>query len=267
MKGSAMSTTPETTNAPPQYPAAHRGLESFLRKIEHWTRLDPADKAALLALPYVVRDLPRHATIVRERDRPAHSCVLLSGLSIRHKLVATGARQIVGIQVAGDMVDLQNSMFEIADHGVQTLTQAEVAFIPRQALRDLAASRPAVGIAMWFDTLLDASISREWIANVGRRDARTRLAHLLCEMALRFEMAGLGEQKSYEFPMSQEQIADTLGLTSVHVNRMLKALEADRLIVRTRRSVTIADWAQLIKAGDFDSTYLHLEQRAPKSLQ
>ncbi|WP_243450966.1 Crp/Fnr family transcriptional regulator [Sphingosinicella sp. CPCC 101087] len=229
--------------------------------------MDAADRAALLGLSHSVRHFFRHATIVRERDRPTHSCVLLSGLTIRHKLVSSGARQIVGIQVAGDMIDLQNSMFEIADHSIQTLTTAEVALVPRQALRDLAASRPSVGTAMWFDTLLDASIAREWIANVGRRDARTRLAHLLCEMAVRFEMAGIGRQSCYELPMSQEQIADALGLTSVHVNRMLKALEGDGLIVRTRRSVTIADWAQLIRAGDFDSTYLHLEQRSPGSIQ
>jgi CRP-like cAMP-binding protein len=130
------------------------------------------------------------------------------------------------------MVDLQNSLLGYADHSVQMLTEGEVATIPRDAVRQLARDRPAVGEAMWIDTLVDGSIFREWIANVGRRDARTRIAHLLCEFSLRLKVAGLGEQTDYELPMTQEQLADATGLTSVHVNRILKGLGADKLIDR-----------------------------------
>jgi CRP-like cAMP-binding protein len=107
--------------------------------------------------------------------------------------------------------------------------------------------------------LVDASIFREWTLNVGRRDARTRTAHLLCEFAMRLEVAGLGEQFDYELPMTQDQLADALGLTPVHVNRTLKALEAEGLIERTRRSVRIVNWKALANVGDFDPNYLHLE--------
>jgi CRP-like cAMP-binding protein len=117
---------------------------------------------------------------------------------------------------------------------------------------------------MWLDTLVDGSIFREWIANVGRRDAHARIAHLLCEFSLRLKVAGLGEATEYELPMTQEQIADCTGLTSVHVNRTLKSLEAERLIERrTSRTIIIGDWRKLAEAGDFDSTYLHLRETDP----
>jgi CRP-like cAMP-binding protein len=111
---------------------------------------------------------------------------------------------------------------------------------------------------MWHDTLVDGSVFREWIANVGRRDARTRLAHLLCEFALRLEAAGLGEHSKWELPMTQEQLADATGLTPVHVNRTLKTLDADGLIVRNKRAVSVSDWKRLAAAGDFQSGYLHM---------
>jgi CRP-like cAMP-binding protein len=154
-------------------------------------------------------------------------------------------------------VDLQNSLLRIADHDVQALTEAHVAFIPVDAVRELAFSRPRVGMAMWYDTLVDASVHREWTANLGRRDARTRVAHLLCEFGVRLQDAGLGNLRSYDMPMTQEQLADATGLTSVHVNRTLKSLDREGLTQRTLRSVSIDDWSRLAKAGDFDSRYLH----------
>ncbi len=133
----------------------------------------------------------------------------------------------------GDVVDLQNAWLTFSDHGVQALTSGSMAFIPREAIQELAFRRPAVGKALWLDTLVDGSILREWIANVGRRDARTRMAHILCEFAVRLQAVGLGERLSYELPMTQEQLADVLGLTAVHVNRTLQGLDAERLTKRS----------------------------------
>jgi CRP-like cAMP-binding protein len=164
----------------------------------------------------------------------------------------------------GEMVDLQNSLLKVADHSVQALTDCQVAYIPRQAVKQIALEHPRVGMAMWIDTLVDGSIFREWIMNVGRRDAHTRIAHLLCEFSLRLQVAGLGEQTNYELPMTQEQLADAVGLTTVHVNRTLKALESDGLIEReSGRSVVIGNWRKLAEAGDFDSTYLHMPDGEP----
>ena len=234
-------------------------MKPLVRKLAYWTALDSIDEAALLALPHHVRKVERNAHIVREGERTTHACVLLSGFAIRHKIVAGGARQILALHMKGDAIDLQNALLGIADHSVQALTAGDIAFIPRDAITELAFERPNIGRAMWLDTLVDASVFREWIANVGRRDAHARIAHLLCEFSLRLELAGLGDAHNYELPISQEQIADCVGLTSVHVNRTLRTLETERLIARpTSRTVTIGDWDRLADAGDFDSTYLHL---------
>ena len=236
-------------------------LMPLVNKLNYWAEFDAADKQAILDLPHKSKSLERHSYIVREREKTTHSCLMLSGFAIRHKIVAGGARQIVAIHMKGDVVDLQNSFLGVADHSVQVLTDSDVAFIPREAIKKLALERPNVGMAMWFDTLVDGSIFREWIANVGRRDAQTRMAHLLCEFALRLKVAGLGEEAEYELPMTQEQLADATGLTAVHVNRTLKALEAKGLITRrSSRNITIGDWKKLAEVGDFDSNYLHLRE-------
>jgi CRP-like cAMP-binding protein len=233
----------------------------MLRKLGKWAVLDEQDEQALLALPHETRTIGKGNYIVRDGDRPTRSCVLLSGFAYRHKLVGNGGRQILSVHMSGDVVDLQNSLLRIADHDVQALTEAVVAFIPVDAVRELAFSRPTLGMAMWYDTLVDASVHREWTANVGRRDARTRMAHLLCEFGVRLHDAGLGTLCSYEMPMTQEQLADCTGLTPVHVNRTLKGLDRDGLTQRTMRSVAIRDWDSLAKAGDFDTRYLHLADR------
>jgi CRP-like cAMP-binding protein len=234
----------------------------MVQKLQQWRPLDGEDQAALLALPYRLISLRPQEYIVREGDAPRGTCVMLSGFSIRHKVAGNGGRQIFSIHMKGDLADLQNSLLGTADHNLQTLTQVEAALIPVDAIQDIAFSRPAIGRAMWYDTLVDASIFREWTLNVGRRDARTRTSHLLCEFALRLEIAGLGERHDYELPMTQEQLGDALGLTSVHTNRTLMALGEEGLISRSHRAVRINDWTRLMKIGDFDPAYLHLKDYA-----
>jgi CRP-like cAMP-binding protein len=234
------------------------GLHPLLRKLRNWVPFDKEDEQAILALPYSEKRLAHGQYVIREGDVAAHSCLVVSGFAMRHKIVGDGGRQIINIHMAGDMADLQNALLSVADHNVQALTPMTAAFIPRDAIIELAFARPSVGKALWKETLVEGSISREWIANVGRRDARTRIAHLLCEFAMRLEAVGLGEQCNYELPMTQEQIADTVGLTPVHVNRTLQALDREELITRSKRSVVIANWKRLTEEGDFNPTYLHL---------
>jgi CRP-like cAMP-binding protein len=239
-------------------------LEPMLRKLEYSEKLDDVDRAALLALPYTVKTFTHSHYVVREGEHATHSSLLLSGFAIRSKIVAEGKRQIVAIHMKGDLVDLQNSLLDHADHSVQMLTAGKLAMIPRDEIMRIAFERPAIGRAMWMDTLVDASVFREWVANVGRRDASTRIAHLLCEFALRLKVAGLGEQTNYELPMTQEQIADATGLTSVHVNRTLQSLGAAGLISRSNpRRIVIGEWRKLADAGDFDTGYLHLHDAEP----
>ena len=239
-------------------------LEPLVHKLAYRAELNAEDRAAILALPFTLKTMERGQYIVRERELATQSCVMLSGYSIRSKVVATGDRQIVAIHMKGECVDLQNSLLKVADHSVQMLTPGKVALIPRDEIIRLTLERPRVGHAMWVDTLVDGSIFREWIANVGRRDARTRVAHLLCEFAVRLKSAGLGDETGYELPMNQEQLADATGLTSVHINRTLKALDRDGLIDRANpRAIRIGDWRKLADVGDFDSNYLHMRHDDP----
>jgi CRP-like cAMP-binding protein len=235
-------------------------------RLERLSPLSGADRAAILALPFNTRTVAARRCIVREGDEVDHSCLLQSGFVARHKIVAGGNRQIVSLHMAGDMVNLQNSLLRYADHSVEALTEAVVALIPGQAIISLAASRPTVALAMWMDTLIDGSVFREWVANVGRRDAAARTAHILCEFGLRQELAGLGSREKFDLPMTQQELADALGLTPVHVNRTLKAMEHSDLIHRHRHRVTIADWDRLCAAGDFDPAYLHIVDAEPKPI-
>jgi CRP-like cAMP-binding protein len=240
-------------------------LAPMVRKLAQWRPLDDGDQDALLALPYRVIKLRPQEYIVREGDRPQNSCLMVSGFSFRHKVAGNGGRQIFSIHMSGDLADLQNSLLGKADHNLQAMNHVEVAMIPVEAIQDIAFTRPAIGRAMWYETLVDASIFREWTLNVGRRDARARAAHLLCEFALRLEIAGLGQRDYYDLPMTQEQLADALGLTSVHTNRTLMGLGEDGLIERRNRSIRIADWPRLTRVGDFDPAYLHLDGAPPSA--
>ncbi|WP_305097136.1 Crp/Fnr family transcriptional regulator [Croceibacterium aestuarii] len=230
------------------------------RKFARRGLLDASDHKALLALPFHSRIAEPGRYLVREGDSLVESSLLISGLAFRHKLTADGDRQIVSIHVPGDFVDLEGSLLKTADHSVQTLTRAKVATISQDAIVALIDGHPRIARALWVDTLIDASIYREWVMNVGRRPARQRIAHLLCEFARRLELAEMGDTEGYEFPMTQEQLADATGLTVVHVNRTLKALEDDRLIVREKRFLAIPDWGRLRDMSGFNELYLHLDQ-------
>src|SRR5688500_6219237 len=190
-------------------------LEPMTRRLARLAPLTRKDRDSLLALPNHVRTCMPGQYLIRDGDEPEHCCLLLTGFAYRHKITGEGARQIISIHMAGEFVDLQNVLLDVSDHNVQTLTHSDVAFIPRAAVRDLALSCPGVGRALWVQTLIDASIFREWVVNVGRRDSRARVAHLLCEFSLRLEAAGLASNHHYELPMTQEQLADAVGLTSV----------------------------------------------------
>lgn len=237
-------------------------LAPMVHKLSQHRPLDDADRDAILALPASRRKLDAAQYLVWDGDKPQHTCLLLSGFAVRHKQAGDGGRQILSIHMKGDVLDLQNSLLGAADHNVQMLTAGEVALIPVENMREIAFRRPHVGLAMWYETLVEASIFREWMVNIGRRDARTRIAHLLCEIALRMEVAGLAPSTNYELPITQEQLADSVALTSVHVNRTLMKLEADGLITRTKREITVIDWKRLVEAADFEPRYLHLEQQA-----
>lgn len=236
-------------------------LTLLLRQLEAHGKLSEEDLKLILALPYRLRRLDAGSYLLREGDVPNHCSVLVTGYAFRQKVTGSGARQILSICIPGDAVDLQNMFLDISDHGVQLLTQARVADIPRDVLQELVLGRPSIGHAVIQLTLIEASILREWVVNVGRRDAKARVAHVLCEFAVRLEQRGLTTDHGFELPLTQEQLADATGLTSVHVNRVLRSLENDGLITRKRRQIHFNDWRALQDVGDFSRRYLHVSDQ------
>jgi CRP-like cAMP-binding protein len=240
-------------------------IERMIAKFERRAPLDDADREAIRALPFEKKIVEAGRYLGREGAVADKSTLILSGYAFRHKLTADGDRQIVSFHIAGDFVDLEGSLLRVADHNIQALTRAEIATVPVAAVLDLIDKHSQVARAMWVDTLVDASVDREWVMNVGRRPAPQRIAHILCEFARRLEVAGLGTTTGYTFPMTQEQLADAAGLTPVHVNRTLKLLEDDKLIFRHKRFVEIPDWERLRTMSGFNELYLHLDQVEPAS--
>lgn len=232
-------------------------LEPLADKLGRLTDLSPEDRAALLSLPVTTEIVRSGHYLVREGQTPSSCCLLVEGFACRNKLNADGGRQIVSFHMRGDILDLQHLLLDAADHNVQTISESTVAWIPMSQLKQLTFERPAIAKAFWRDTLIDASIFREWVLNVGRRDAKTRVAHMLCEFAARCTAAGLGSPERFELPMTQEEIADATGLTSVHVNRMLRILDEEKVIDRAGRVIRISDWNHMLHIADFDPAYLH----------
>lgn len=235
----------------------NEALGALIRKLERLANLNDDDRKAIASLPHTRRSVRAGHYLVREGQEISECCLLAEGYACRNKMTQDGGRQIVSFHMRGDLLDLQHLLLARADHNVQTITEATVACIPAAEIKRIARDRPNVGDALWRDTLIDASVFREWVLNVGRRDARTRIAHMLCEFVARGRAAGLGSPNSFELPMTQEQIADATGLTQVHVNRMMRILTEQGVLARDRREVQVVDWNLMRSIAGFDDHYLH----------
>lgn len=233
-------------------------LAAVIGNLDRARNFGLAERGAIASLPTRVTTHAASHHLVREGERPESCCFLLEGYACRHKTTSSGARQIVSFHIPGDILDIQHLELERADHNVQTISAATIAWIAKPDLLAIIEIYPAIRSAVWRAALVDASIFREWVLNVGRRDALGRVAHLLCEFAARCQAAGHAAPERFELPMSQEQIADATGLTPVHVNRMLQELGIRGVIARDRRDVRIIDWHGLRRLADFDAAYLHL---------
>jgi CRP-like cAMP-binding protein len=236
--------------------------EAVARLVRRWGRavnFSNEDRAAIHSLPFTRRTFARSAYLVREGEPTANCTLIVRGFLFRQKLLPDGARQIVAIHIPGEFADLQNGLLQIADHNLQSLTASEVLIVPKASLEELMEKSPATARATLIDTLIDSSIFREWVVNVGRRDARARIAHLLCEMMARLRASDAADGEMCDFPLTQEQIADATGLTAVHTNRVLQGLRRDGLIRLESGRLTILDWDNISEVADFNERYLHHE--------
>jgi CRP-like cAMP-binding protein len=225
-------------------PAASPDHAKLIRQLETIASLSETDREALAALPVRVKAVGENRDIVREGDRPSESCLILEGLVCRYKMVVGGRRQIVSFHFPGDMPDLQSLYLDAMDHSISALVPTRVAFIAHDAINRMADSHPSVGRVLAKHALIDGSIFREWVANVGRRSALERIA--------------LVQQPTFELPLTQAELGDATGLSNVHVNRSLQELRRLGLIATVGRIHSILNWDQLQDIADFRPGYLHL---------
>jgi CRP-like cAMP-binding protein len=231
------------------------------RKLSSFIDLAPEEVARLDALSRSVRRYGAGKNLIKEGDRPEFVFLLVDGWAYRYKVLPDGRRQIMAYLIPGDLCDIHIFILKEMDHSIGLLSNAQVAAIPKQAMLDLIHEHPRIGEALFWSTLVDEGVLREWLVNLGQRDAFQRIAHLFCEMWLRMCQVGLTEDGEFSLPLTQEQLGDTMGLTSVHVNRVLQRMRAEGLISLSSKNLAIHDIDRLKQIAQFDPNYLHLERR------
>lgn len=237
-------------------------FQPFVDKLVSRSNIGVAEQQAILALPGQPAQVQTNRDFVRLGERVSHSCFVVAGLVGRFGQNSNGLRQITAVHIPGDMVDLHSVVAPEACSALQALSVATILRVPHRALRDAAHRFPALAEAFWRECVVDAAVLSEWVVNVGRRDARSRIAHLLCEIACRAEREGDKVGFAVPFPATQTYLADMTGLTPVHVNRSLRALLKDKVVAVRSRTIHILDWDRLVEIGDFDGTYLRLAKSA-----
>lgn len=238
-------------------------LSRLIGQLESITELSRADRDAIASLPFRIRTIAERRDLIRENSQPVESCLVVEGMLCRYKMLSNGRRQILSFHFPGDMPDLQSLHLPVMDHAIASITPSRVALIPHEAVRDLGRNAPNAAAALARHGLVDAAIAREWLANIGRRTALERVAHLICECFVRLRALGLARQKTFELPLTQSEIGDATGLSNVHVNRTMRELRRLGLIEHNGRVHAITDWEMLQEAGDFDPAYLHLKRMTP----
>jgi CRP-like cAMP-binding protein len=241
-------------------------VDRLIRKLETLAALSDEEKQALRGLPRTTKAFKADQDVVCEGDRPAECCLVLEGMVFRYLMLDDGRRQIMGFYIPGDIPDLQSLHITTMDHSVATLVPTTVAFIPHHRLNELNAGYPTIANALWRDTIVDAAMFRLWMVGLGQKSAHERLAHLLCELLVRFKAVGLAEdEQTCAFPMTQTELGDALGLTTVHVNRVIQDLRRDGLITLGKGFLCINDWERLWQRAKFNPLYLHLDGREART--
>lgn len=237
---------------------------AFVEKLDRFARLREEDVAALTAATANPRAYAARQDLIREGDHPGPVFVMLEGWAFRYKILPRGTRQILAFLMPGDACDLHNSMLAEMDHSIQAVTPAKVALISRDSMDALMDAHAAIARAMYISQLVDEGILRSWIVSMGRRSSIERVAHLMCELYLRAAPIDDVSAGNVSLPLSQVVLADALGMTPVHINRVLKELRGSGAMDIKRGSLVILDPSKLIRVAGFDNNYLHRrrQQRA-----
>lgn len=231
------------------------------RKLGTFIDLTEADRHRLDELCAHPRDVVAGRDLIKEGDRPEDVFLIVQGWACRYKVLPSGNRQILSYSIPGDLCDVHAFILRRMDHSIGLLSDARVVAIPQVTMTTIIRESPAIAQGLLWATLVDEAVAREWLVNIGQRDAYERLAHLFCELWLRMHQVGLTQGGAFAFPLTQEQLGDTEGLTSVHVNRTLQRMRSEGLISLEGKRLTIHDLEGLKRLSGFNPNYLHLERR------
>jgi CRP-like cAMP-binding protein len=235
-------------------------LQPFLRKIMRRDKLGVEEQTAIVAAADERLDYAPGQDLVMEGQRPYRSMLVTTGFTCRYRMLADGERQVTAIHIAGDFVDLHSFLLKEMDHSVGALTACSVITFPHERLVKVTERYPHLTRMLWLLTLLDGAIHREWLVGMGRLSAAQRTGHLICEVYARLRAVGLAEDHSFAFPITQAAMADAVGISTVHINRVLQELRQDDLIGWDRGLLVIRHWNALAAMAQFDDRYLHLVQ-------
>ena len=237
----------------------------LLRKLANFTSLSAEESGALLDCCGEVRTLAPGEDVIAQGDRTGGVRLLLDGFACRYKELEDGRRQIVAYFVPGDFCDLRVFILKRMDHSIGAVAASRVATLSPDSVLKLTNRFPNLTRALWWSTLVEEAITREWIVNVGQRNARERMGHLFCELLFRFRAVGLNQGTSYTLPLTQVELAETLGLSAVHVNRTLQDLRRQKFIMLEGGTLTIENLERLMETSFFNPDYLHLDYGPDKS--
>jgi CRP-like cAMP-binding protein len=236
----------------------------LLRKLSNFTPLSQEESEAIDECCRDVREVGAREDVIAQGDRTGGVKLLLEGFACRYKTLEDGRRQIVAYFVPGDLCDLRVFILKRMDHSIGAIAPSKIATISPDNVLRLMHDYPTLTTALWWSTLVEEAIAREWIVNVGQRNALERMAHLFCELLYRYRAVGLNQGLSCTLPLTQVELAETLGLSSVHVNRTLQELRRQKLITLNGRTLTIQNLRALEQLSLFNPEYLHLDYSAEK---
>ncbi len=228
-------------------------------KLEQFCRFSPAERQRLDELLHYPRKIyVRGQAILAEGEQVQHIHLVLKGIAARSKTLADGSRKIMALLVPGDLCDLEVFVLARMDHDLRALTETTCVVIPATVIESLLSEFSTLTRALWWSTMTDSAVLREWIVNHGSRDALQRVAHVICEILIRYRLVGLAPADCFPFPMTQDELAEATGLSTVHINRTLQHLRIEGLIELKQHRLTVLDPHGLQRLGQFDGSYLHL---------
>lgn len=240
---------------------------AFIRKLDGFEPLRSDDREWLEFVTRQVKDVSADQDLISEGDTPQYVHLILEGFAARYKVTSKGRRQIFGYLIPGDFCDLHVALLKTMDHSIATLCPCRVATLTSETIIEITERRPALARALWMSSLVEEATLREWLVNLGRRSAKERIAHLFCELHVRMRAVNLTTDGSFELPLTQKELSDTMGLSIVHANRSLKELRQADLVTMSNERITIPDVERLKRYSDFDPAYLHLHRHTDVGLK